>query len=99
VLRQADLVRSVDGVDLHVVLSAASGAMELAAAAERYRVLDPDHLLISKIDEAAGPGSFVSAAVRIGRPISAVSNGQRVPEDLLVVKSADLTELVVGPWN
>jgi flagellar biosynthesis protein FlhF len=82
VARQAALVRSVPRVQMHLVVSAAAGAFELAAVADRYRGLAPDRLVITKIDESAGPGGVVSAAVRIGRPIACIADGQRVPEDL-----------------
>ncbi|MFZ5440311.1 MAG: flagellar biosynthesis protein FlhF [Myxococcota bacterium] len=97
VARQAELLRSVEGVALYLTLSAGSGARELAAAAERYRALQPERLIITKVDESVGPGSLLSASVRIGRPIVAVSDGQRVPEDLHALSGAELVELVLGP--
>ncbi len=97
VARQAELVRSVPGVLLHLVVSAASGPQELAAVADRYRALRPDRIVFSKVDEAAGPGSILSAAVRIGRPIACITDGQRVPEDLHPVTGPQLVDLVAGP--
>ena len=97
VARQADLVRSVPGVLLHLVVSAASGPQQTAAVADRYRGLHPDRLVFSKVDEAAGPGSILSAAVRIGRPVACITDGQRVPEDLHPATGPQLVELVAGP--
>jgi flagellar biosynthesis protein FlhF len=97
VARQADLVRAIPKVQLHLVVSAATGAMELAAVAERYRALRPDRLTLCKLDEAAGPGAVLSAAVRVGRPVSCVTDGQRVPEDLHALSAAELMDLVLPP--
>jgi len=97
VARQADLVRSVPGVLLHLVVSAASGPQQTAAVAERFRSLRPDRLVFSKVDEAAGPGAILSAAVRIGRPIACITDGQRVPEDLHPATGPQLVDLVAGP--
>jgi flagellar biosynthesis protein FlhF len=94
--RQAGLVRSVRGVQLHLVVSAATGALDLASVAERYRTLAPDRLIFTKLDEAAGPGGLLSAAVRVGRPIACVADGQRVPEDLHALSGQQLVDLVVG---
>jgi flagellar biosynthesis protein FlhF len=96
VTRQAALVRTVPRVQLQLCVSACTGAMELAAVAERYRTLAPDRLAITKIDEAAGPGSILSASVRICRPISCVADGQRVPEDIHAYTGPELVDLVVG---
>ncbi len=95
VMRQADLVRALPGVQLHLVVSAATGAQELAAVADRYRLLQPDRIVFSKLDEAVGPGALLSAAVRIGRPVSCVTNGQRVPEDLHAPTGPELVDLVL----
>jgi flagellar biosynthesis protein FlhF len=95
VARQADLVRALPRVQLHLVVSAATGALELAAIGDRYRALQPDRLLFSKLDEAAGPGAVLSVAVRIGRPVSCVTDGQRVPEDLHALTGSELTDLVL----
>jgi flagellar biosynthesis protein FlhF len=96
VARQAELLRTVEGIQLYLVVSAATGARELAAAAERYRPLAPERLIVTKIDEAAGAGSILSASVRIGRPIVAVADGQRVPEDLHGLGATELVDLIVG---
>ncbi len=96
VARQAEMLRSVEDISLCLTVSACTGAREMAAVAERYRSLAPERLLITKIDEASGPGSLLSASVRIGRPVVAVCDGQRVPEDIHALSGADLVELVLG---
>ncbi len=96
---QAELIRTVPGVQLFLVLSAATGARELAVMAERYRQLSPERLIFSKIDEAAAPGSVLSAAVRINRPVACIADGQRVPEDIHAVSSDELCSLVMGAWK
>jgi flagellar biosynthesis protein FlhF len=96
VARQAEMLRSVEGISLCLTVSACTGPREMAAAAERYRALAPEQLLITKVDEASGPGSLLSASVRIGRPIVAVSDGQRVPEDIHALSGAELVELVIN---
>jgi flagellar biosynthesis protein FlhF len=95
-VRQADLVRSIPRVQLHLVLSAATGASELAALGDRYRALQPDRLVFSKLDEASGPGGILSAAIRIGRPVACIADGQRVPEDLHALTGPELTDLVLA---
>jgi flagellar biosynthesis protein FlhF len=95
VARQADLVRAIPRIQLHLVVSAATGALELGAVGERYRSLQPDRLIFSKLDEAAGRGAVLSAAVRVGRPVSCVADGQRVPEDLHALSSPELVDLVL----
>jgi flagellar biosynthesis protein FlhF len=96
VQRQAELVRTVPAVELHLVVSAASGARDLAAAAERFRPLRPERLIVSKLDEAVAPAGFLSATTALAVPVSCVCNGQRVPEDIHGVTRSDLVDLVLG---
>jgi len=98
VARQASLVRTLPKVQIHLVVSAATGAHELAAATERYRSVAPDRLVFSKLDEATGPGAILSATVRVGRPVSCITDGQQVPEDLHALTGPQLVDLVFpGP--
>jgi len=99
VARQAELIRSVPETRLYLTLSAASGARELAAAAERYKSLNPERLILTKLDECASPGAVLSAAVRIRRPIACLTNGQSVPEDIERWSTPEWVNHVVGSWN
>ena len=96
VAQQAESIRTVPGVQMHLVVSAAAGARELAAVAERYRPLGPERIVVSKVDEAVAPAGVLSALVRVDRPVSCVANGQRVPEDLRAVDERDLVDLLLG---
>jgi flagellar biosynthesis protein FlhF len=96
VARQATLARAIPRARVLLAVSAATGALQLASVAEQYRALGPDRLVFTKLDEAAGPGAVLSAAVRIGRPVACVADGQRVPEDLHALAGPQLVDLVVG---
>jgi flagellar biosynthesis protein FlhF len=96
VARQAELIRSIPGVELHLVMSAATGARQMAAVADRYKALNPDRVIFTKLDEAEGAGSIVSAASRLNCPVSCVTDGQRVPEDLHSLTGTEMADLVLG---
>jgi flagellar biosynthesis protein FlhG len=53
--RQAKLLRTVPGLELHLVVAANQGHRDLAAIAEQYRSLGPEEVLVTKTDEAAAP--------------------------------------------
>jgi flagellar biosynthesis protein FlhF len=97
IANQMSLLRSVPGIELHLVLSAASGPRELAAAARRYREHGVQRLIFSKLDEADGPASVLSATAVLPRVISCVTNGQRVPDDLHAADGDFLLDMVAGP--
>ena len=96
VLRQAELARAIVGVELHLVLSAVTGAADLAAIARRYHALLPSQLIFTKVDEASAPGGLFSALAVAKRPVGCITNGQRVPEDIQAQSDTDLVDLILG---
>jgi flagellar biosynthesis protein FlhF len=99
VMKQARLLSTVPGIELILTMSLTAGVRDLEATADRYRPLNPDRIILTKVDEAVAPGGFLSAATRLGRPVTCMTNGQRVPEDLHGVTSAQLVDIVMGSLN
>jgi flagellar biosynthesis protein FlhF len=93
---QTALLRTVPNIQLHLVLAASTGGRELGAAVRRYRASAPERIIFSKLDEADGPGSIVSAVQALPRPVSCIADGQRVPEDIHLADSDELVARVLG---
>lgn len=96
VTRQAELVRAIPGIELQLVLSALTSAPDLGQIARRYRLLFPSEVIFTKVDETSTPGALLSALAVAQRPVSCITNGQRVPEDLQPQTDDDLIDLVLG---
>ena len=75
--------RALSGLDaqVHLVMSATTRQQELRVIFDRYRALRPAGFVFTKLDEAVALGALVNSA-SWGAPISYVTFGQRVPEDL-----------------
>lgn len=69
-------------VDVHLVLPAWMRAADLRQIAARYGRFKPRKLLITRADETETFGPVLSQSLRMDTPISFVSTGQRIPEDL-----------------
>ncbi|HEY5282398.1 MAG TPA: flagellar biosynthesis protein FlhF [Polyangia bacterium] len=93
---QAHLLRKVEGVECHLVLSAASGAREMRAAAKRFASYKAERLIFSKLDESDGPGAILSAASETNAAISCITDGQRVPEDIHPASGQSLVDRILG---
>jgi flagellar biosynthesis protein FlhF len=93
---QVQLLKSVPDIELHLVLSAASGAREIRAAAGRYQSYGAHRLIFTKLDEADGPGCVLSAADALPCPISCIADGQRVPDDIHPSAGGRLAEMFLG---
>ena len=55
---------------------------DLKRVMEQYERFRPKKLLFTKLDETSSPGTILNEAVRTRKPVSLVTTGQRIPEDL-----------------
>jgi len=95
VARQAQLLRAVPGIELHLTLSASMGWQQLAEAAHCWRDLGPDRVILTRLDEAVTPAAALSALLRLRLPVSCFTDGQRVPEDLQPADPLRLANLML----
>ncbi len=86
----------ISDLELHLTLHAASQPGMVVSCLERYRPLGIDRLLFTKIDEADDLSEIVRAPVRHELPISYITTGQRVPEDLEEPTAQRLLELATS---
>jgi flagellar biosynthesis protein FlhF len=78
----AHFLSSYPGMDTHLVLPASMRTTDLRRTAQRYETFEPSKLLFTRLDETETFGPILSQSVRMGKPVSYLSRGQRIPEDL-----------------
>jgi flagellar biosynthesis protein FlhF len=93
---QTRLLHTVPELEQHLVLSAATGGRELRAAARRFKSRGIARLIFTKLDEADGLASLLSVGNELACPVSCVTDGQKVPDDLHPASGALLLNLVLG---
>jgi flagellar biosynthesis protein FlhF len=86
----AEFLAGRDDIQKHLVLPASMRSSDLARTSSAYDIFRPSHLIFSRMDETSTFGPLLCEAVSSGRPISFLTTGQRVPEDL---EPADKTSL------
>ena len=67
-----------------LVLSATSHYQVLNNAINIYRKFRIDQCILTKMDEALGIAASIGACIQAHLPISYITNGQRVPEDIKI---------------
>ena len=65
-----------------LVLSAAAKDEDLKQTIIRFREIDINSLIFTKLDETVFHGSLLNQLLRFNHPISYMGTGQRVPEDI-----------------
>ncbi|HMG54405.1 MAG TPA: hypothetical protein VK601_13005 [Kofleriaceae bacterium] len=94
----AELAGHLVGLDLeiHLVIPAGSTPAQVDELVSRYAALAPTRLLFTKLDECDRAPELALAPPRTGLPITWVTTGQAVPEDIEQPTAARVLELASG---
>lgn len=85
--------------EIMLVLSATTHIDDLRSVAANFRCLQPASLLFTKLDETRQYGSILNILLEAGLPLSYVSVGQNVPDDIRVATSGMIANLVLEGRN
>lgn len=82
--------------NIHLVISCTTKNRDIDTIVNGYKELNYNNVIITKLDETSTYGSILNIIDAAGKPVSFVTTGQNVPEDIEVMNSQKLTELVLG---
>jgi flagellar biosynthesis protein FlhF len=88
-------------IENHLVLSATTKDGDLARVVQRFSLLPIASYIITKLDETEEYGPIFNQLLRYRRPLSYLTNGQRVPEDIELATKVRVANLVLNQiqWN
>jgi flagellar biosynthesis protein FlhF len=81
--------------EVHLVLSAVAGQRSLQSAVERFAVVQIDRLILTKLDEADSLGGLLAVLGLSNRPVSYLTTGQAVPDDIEPADPKRLARLIL----
>lgn len=82
--------------EVHLVLSSAASAASMKKTAERFAEVGVTSLLLTKLDETTGLGNLLPVLRESNLPLSYVTNGQNVPDDIAAAERRRLARIVLG---
>jgi flagellar biosynthesis protein FlhF len=82
--------------DVRLVLSLTSSLRTLEATVEKFRAVNTTGLILTKLDEAAGMGTLLSLARKVPLPVSYLTTGQDVPDDIEPAHKSRMARLILG---
>jgi len=83
-------------IDKHLVLSATTRENELLNIIARFNALGITNTIFTKIDECVNLGILLNIQIQNSNPLSFVTNGQRVPEDIIKISQKTVAELIMS---
>ena len=84
--------------EVHLVLSSVASAGSLAKTAEQFAAVGTTALVLTKLDEAASLGNLLPLVRGSRLPLSYLTDGQNVPDDIAPADAGRLARLILG-WN
>jgi flagellar biosynthesis protein FlhF len=82
--------------EVHLVLSTTASARALVETARQFQTVGITALLLTKLDEASALGHVFSLLRASRLPVSYLTNGQNVPEDIEVAQAERLARWIMG---
>ena len=82
--------------EVHLVMSMTASLRSLQATAENFAVANTTSMILTKLDEAAGMGSLLSVSRNVPLPVSYLTTGQDVPDDIEPADATRVARLILG---
>lgn len=81
--------------EVHLVMSLTSSLRNLQDVVNRFSELKPNRYIFTKMDEVAGPGNVLNICHKHKMPVSFITTGQIVPDDIVEPEWPMLTRLLL----
>jgi flagellar biosynthesis protein FlhF len=94
-LSRLEAVTSAADAKVHLVISATTRSEDISKIIVRFQRLKPNTVIFTKIDETDSKGPLTGDLLRNEVPVSYMTNGQRVPEDLVTPNPDELARYVL----
>ena len=82
-------------IEKHLVLSATTKLTDARAMIERFSVVEPERIIVTKIDETGTLGLILNLLKDSNLMLSYFTTGQGVPEDIELANANILTDLIL----
>lgn len=95
-------IHSLDGVaerEVHLVLSATTKYRDLISIADTYMEMTDFKIIFTKIDETITLGNLLNLRLYTGAPLSYITNGQNVPDDIEIFNPQKVVKKLLGGKN
>src|SRR2546428_2820946 len=94
-LSKLETVTAAADAKVQLVISATTRSEDITKIVSRFQRFSPTSVIFTKIDETDSTGPLAGDLLRNELPISYLTNGQRVPEDLLIPSADGLARYVL----
>ena len=81
--------------EIHLVLSLTTKSADLVDVIDKFSIISPDKLIFTKLDETSTFGGIIDAVMKLPIPVSYLTIGQNVPQDIERASSLKIAEYII----
>lgn len=81
--------------EVHLVLNVSTRHEDIEGIIEKYKMMNFNKIVFTKLDETISPGEIINVIDQFQKPVSFITNGQEVPEDIETGMSSNLVNLIL----
>lgn len=96
IMELKSFIEKVNTNNIHLVVSITTKNADIDAIIEGYKVLNYNNIIITKLDETSTYGSLLNILDSGKKPLSFVTTGQNVPDDILKLTSDKISRIITG---
>jgi flagellar biosynthesis protein FlhF len=89
-------VDKANTTNIHLVISCTTKNKDINAIVEGFKGLNYNNVIITKLDETSTYGSIINILDCAGKPLSFITTGQSVPDDIKELTANEITNLILG---
>lgn len=82
--------------NVHLVLSCTTKNSDIKSIVDGFNILNYNNIIITKLDETTTYGSILNILEEADKPLSYVTTGQNVPDDIKKLKAEEVINLITG---
>jgi flagellar biosynthesis protein FlhF len=83
-------------IDTQLTIPASMKPADAARMVDAFAIFQPQRLLFTRMDETNSFGMILNEAARTGKPVSFLTKGQRIPEDIEEATPGRITGLILS---
>ncbi|MDS1002846.1 flagellar biosynthesis protein FlhF [Clostridium sporogenes] len=89
-------IEKIKEKSVHLVISASTKNKDIETIIKGYNVLEYENIIITKLDETSTYGSILTILDEAKKPISFITTGQDVPDDIKEGNEEEIAKIILG---
>ncbi|MBW5456484.1 flagellar biosynthesis protein FlhF [Clostridium sporogenes] len=96
ILELRAFIEKIKEKSVHLVMSASTKNKDIETIIKGYTILEYENIIITKLDETSTYGSILTILDKGKKPISFITTGQDVPDDIKEGNKEEIAKIVLG---